>query len=324
LKILVRTPNWIGDHVMAHPFYFALKRAYPDSEIHFLCSESLGSFNDPLFCQKKTVLTSKAKRAEKEFFQLAKRLENESYDLAISLVASFSSSLLLYLARIPLRVGFSQSGSGLFLTDSLKWKGMASKKHKSEIYLDLLNFITGKDWKSDLPEVEKSREIKKRIVVAPGASISLRVWPYFKKLLQCLSESYPEHEILVVGAKAESSWHEVIEQLKLKNIQDWIERTNISEMIALCADSQLVIANDSGVGHLSGTLAKAPTVVLFGPGNPDYIRPLGPDVYCETPLEVPCHPCEKPYCHEKYGYQACLKSISLERVLGQASRLIPR
>lgn len=323
-KILVRTPNWIGDHVMAHPFYFSLKKAYPDSEIHFLCSESLQSFNDSMFCNGKIIVSSKAKRGGREFFQLAKDIKNENYDLAISLVASFSSSLLLFWAGIPVRVGFSQSGSGVFLTDSLNWKGMASKKHKAEIYVDLLNFMTGKNWKMEPSESFSSKEVKKRILIAPGASIALRVWPYFKGLLQKLSEIYPDYEIGVVGAKAESSWHEVVEHLGLRNIQDWIEKTSLPEMVSLCADSQLVITNDSGVAHLAGTLAKAPTLVLFGPGNPDYIRPLGPNVYCEVPSNVPCHPCEKPYCREKYGYQACLKAISLEKVLAQILQLIPR
>lgn len=309
---------------MARPFYFALKKAYPLSEIHFLCSESLANFDDSFFCFKKKVLNSKAKRLGQEFFQLAREIKGENYDLAISLGPSFSNSLLLFFSLVPIRVGFSQSGSGMFLTDSLKWKGMASCKHKSEIYLELLNFMTGKSWCAELPETSNSQAIRKRIVVAPGASISLRVWPYFKMLLQSLSENYPEHEIWVVGAKAESYWHEVISQLKLKNVQDWIEKTTLPEIVAVCANSQLVIANDSGVAHLAGTLAEAPTLVLFGPGNPDYIRPLGPHVYCETPKVLPCHPCEKSYCHEKYGYQACLKSISLEKVLAQVFHLIPR
>ncbi len=323
LKILVRTPNWIGDHVMAQPFYESLNRAYPDSEIHLLCSEALQSFKEDNFCKKKIVLIKNAKNVGREFFTLAKKLKKEKYDIAISLTSSFSSSLLLSVARIPIRLGFSQSGSGLFLTDSLKWKGIDSGKHKTEIYLELLDFMTGSHWKFKSYE-ETFVTAKKRIILAPGASISLRVWPYFQELLGKLSQEYPEYEIGVVGSKQESQWHSIIESLNLRNVKNWVEKTTLPELIELCRESSLVIANDSGVAHLSGTMAQAPTLVLLGPGCSNYIRPLGRRVFCEIPVGVPCHPCEKPYCHEKYGYQACLKSISLDRVLSKVFGLVPK
>ena len=73
--------------------------------------------------------------------KLDKQLKNEKYDLAISLSASVSSSLLLFFARIPNRIGFAESGSQIFWTDSLKWKGRNSGMHKSALYLELLNYL---------------------------------------------------------------------------------------------------------------------------------------------------------------------------------------
>lgn len=320
-KILVRTPNWIGDHVMAHPFYQALKLAYPKTEIHFLCSDSLKSFPDQYLCQKKILFTPRSKRLGPEFFSLANQIKTEGYDIAISLAASYSSSLLLCAARVPVRVGFSAGGSGIFLTDSLRWRGIHSGKHKSELYLELLEFMKGEKLKLS-PLQPLPTQPKKRIVVAPGASIPLRVWPYFTLLIKKLSQRYPGHEIVVVGSSTEKSWHGVLESLNLRNVIDSVEKTNLSELIELCRDSSLVIANDSGVAHLAGTMSQAPTLVLFGPGSPHYIRPLGPKITCEIPQELPCHPCEKPMCHEKFGYQACLKAISADRVLTQVDKLI--
>jgi len=305
---------------MAHPFYEALKLAYPYSVIHFLCSENLKDFPDSNLCSEKLVLTTESKRVGSAFHKLVKQIKAEKYDLSVMLTSSFSSSLLLLSAQIPLRIGFSQSGSGIFLTDSLKWFGLRSGKHKSAIYLELLEFMTGKSWQTEHSE-EPHKSVEKRIVVAPGASISLRVWPFFFELLRNLSESYPDHEIAVVGARGEQYWHGLLESFKSKNVRDYVEKTSLSELIDLCRGSALVIANDSGVGHLAGTMARVPTLVLFGPGSPQYIKPLGPKVVCQIPQGVPCHPCEKPKCHEKYGYQACLKSISLESVMDQVNEL---
>ena len=62
---------------MAHPFYRALKLAYPNSEIHFLAAEPLESFDDKKFCEKKYIIKREAKRPGKSFFALAKQLKNE-------------------------------------------------------------------------------------------------------------------------------------------------------------------------------------------------------------------------------------------------------
>lgn len=299
---------------MAHPFYEGLRVAYPSSVVHFLSPEILRNFPDEKFCQKKIIFSQKSKRPNAAFFKLAKQIKAESYDLAISLPASFSSSFLLLASGIKNRVGFSLGGSGIFLSDSIRWKGIKSGKHKSELYQDLLQFLSAKPAMPTPSEARPSLSCN-RILVAPGASIPLRVWPYFSELLKFLSRQYENYEIAVVGASGEQHWHDTLKNLNLKNVRDYIEKTSLHELIDLCRSSALVIANDSGVSHIAGTLAQAPTLVLFGPGSPDYIKPLGPAVRCIVPEETPCHPCEKPVCHEKYGYQACLKAIPLQKVV---------
>ena len=70
------------------------------------------------------------------------------------------------------------------------------------------------------------------------------------------------------------------------------------------------------MAHLSATLAGARTLVLFGPGNPKYIAPQGSKVIPVVADRQPaCSPCEKPYCRAPFGYQKCLKDISVETVL---------
>jgi ADP-heptose:LPS heptosyltransferase len=308
---------------MARPFYRALKKAYPHHSIHFLVSEALSTFDDSDFCVKKGVLNKEAKRVGRRFFELASQLASEKYEFAVSLSSSLSSSALLCAAQIPIRVGFSQGGSQIFWTDSLKWRGIKSGKHKSELYLELINFLTSKTWSLDLAAEAEPSHSSKLILVAPGASIGLRVWPHFKALVRDLSSQYPDYEIRWVGGKSEAHWHQEIQEEGLKNVIDGIEKTTLSQLIEWCRRSSLVIANDSGVAHLAGTVARVPTLVLFGPGDPNYIRPLGPKIIKQTPSDVPCHPCEKAYCHKKYGYQICLRQISLQEVLSSVRRVIP-
>src|SRR5579862_1664808 len=37
MKILVRSPNWIGDQILAYPFFHYLRAAYPKARIGVAC-----------------------------------------------------------------------------------------------------------------------------------------------------------------------------------------------------------------------------------------------------------------------------------------------
>lgn len=321
MKILVRTPNWIGDHVMAMPFYASLRKHYSDSHITFLSPEVLHDFKDEEFRDAKITLSSKERKISREFVEKACSLRKEKFDLALSLPSSWSASLFLFLTGAKNRVGFSSEGSGLLYHSFLSWRGNRTHQHKSELYLSLLEFLTGH---APLP-ISLSREntLSKEnyIVLAPGASLPLREYPYFSELLESLSKNYPDCKIFIVGGKQEEKYKSRIQRLHLSNVEDRIGKTSLQEVIELCRKAKVVLSNDSGVAHLSGTLAKAPTLVLMGPGDPNYILPLGGKSQAVRLEDLPCSPCEKPYCRAPYGYQACLKGLFPERILDKMKSL---
>src|SRR4051812_25047720 len=39
-RILVRAPNWLGDHVMAGTFYRTLRARYPEAHLALLCRDN--------------------------------------------------------------------------------------------------------------------------------------------------------------------------------------------------------------------------------------------------------------------------------------------
>lgn len=320
--IVVRSPNWIGDHVMALPFYRGLGKCYPSARLILLCPEQLAELPLPKVFDQKILINSKERKTIRGFLNLSEVLMEYRANLAISLPASFSSSLLFAAARIPHRVGFAQVGSALFLTSSLPWKGRLSGKHKSELYMDLLEFLVGRglDWSDSA--VVNSQEREKLIVVAPGASIALREWPYFQELLLGLRGHYPDYRVVVVGSGDQAKWHGFLHRLGDSELEDYIEKTTIHELTQLFRKSRLVIANDSGAAHLAATLGQAPTLVLFGPGDPAYVIPQGRRVEGLRRKDVPCSPCERSYCRAPYGYQKCLSSLTPDEVLARACEML--
>lgn len=306
---------------MAFGFYEGLRRAYPSSRISLLCPEgSAGLEPAHVFDSVQTL-----SRADREFpagvARFARHLRPQHYDLGVTLPASLSAAFLLFASGARQRVGFASDGSALLLNASLRWKGRDSGRHKARLYLDLLEWMTAQRFSSaSFPEDKGNRE--RLVVIAPGASIALRVWPYYKELIGSLREAHPSFRIAVIGSPNEEAWHETLRGFSDPGIEDWIGRTSLNELVSVFQKAALVITNDSGPAHLAATLAHAPTLVLFGPGDPAYIRPLGPRVIEKRVTQLPCSPCEKPYCLAPFGYQRCLVDLSMEEVLREAGRVL--
>lgn len=311
IKIIIRAPNWVGDQVMAGPFYRAIREHYCSAELTLLGVPRVMGLNYSEIFQNTITIDPK-----KNAWSFGRDLRNQKYDLALSLPSSFSSAILFLAAGIKNRVGFSEGGSDLLWTSHIYWKGRNSGRHKAELYLELAEFLTGKS--VPLKNFSPKNNVNSFLIVAPGASIPLRQWPGFADLILKLRKQFPARKIFVVGAAGESSWKSWIRNQRDFGIEDWIERTTLPELLQLMGRSELVIANDSGPSHLAA-MAGVPVLTLFGPGDPAYIRPLTTELIEIKPSNLPCSPCEKAWCASPYGYQACLKQLTVEDVFRKIS-----
>ncbi len=306
---------------MALPFYRGLRRAYSRSHITLLAAQSVAGLDYPGLFDAIRVMKEADRRFPRGVLGFGRELLHDRFDLGISLPASISSALLLFAARIPNRVGFAEGGADLFLTDALRWVGRESRRHKSDLYLELLGHLTLNF--SVPPEAEPlSKPREKLLIVAPGASLPLREWPYFNALLPALRVRYPDHRLIVAGGPGDGKWNSFLSRLGDPSIENLIGKTTLSELRGICETAQAVIANDSGIAHVAATLSGAPTLVLFGPGDPGYVRPRGRCITVSRVPGLPCSPCEKPYCRAPFGYQECLRALSLETVLRELQAIL--
>ena len=304
-SIIVRGPNWIGDNILALPFYRALRDVYPQAKLVWAGPES-------------ALLPS-----VQECFDAVRSLTGfypAPFDLGISLPASFRAARWLYGSGARRRVGYAEIIARPFYDDYLPWPGRTTGKHKSELYLDLLRWMSHSSLKTQTPSAVRTPE--KLFVIAPGASIPLREWPYFPELLIALEKKYPDHRLLLVGGETEKKWRTVYQRCGLRNTEEHFGRTSLADVEGLCRRAAVVIANDSGLAHVAATLASAPTVVLFGPGDPAYIHPRGPRVVAAFASGVPCRPCESAICRAPYGYQRCLRELSVDTVLARVAEAL--
>src|SRR5215831_18265983 len=114
-RILVRGVNWLGDAVMTTPALQRLRECFPGSKITMLGPEKLADLWLHHPCIDELIKFS----AGESVWTIARRLRSQNFDLAIALPNSPRSALELWLAGIPIRVGYARSWRNWFLTDSI-------------------------------------------------------------------------------------------------------------------------------------------------------------------------------------------------------------
>ncbi len=305
---------------MALGFYRGLRAAFPAARIVLVCPEAFSDLTDFSLFDEVRPLSAKQRSGLSALRYWAQNLGG--FEMAVLLTASWSSILQLAATGIPLRIGYAEFGAGFLLSRSLRWRGRSAREHKSRLYAQLLNCIPGAEWKPTFQPSPSVRRNAGPMVFAPGASISLREWPGFIDLAREVRRKYPQKIIRFVGTAAQAEWGARVDALGDPGVENWVGKTSLQVLKQMCCDAELVVANDSGVAHLAATLAGAPTVVLFGPGDPAYVVPEGPVVRVVRAEGVACSPCERARCRAPYGYQQCLKSLSVADVWNQVSSFL--
>ncbi len=125
-RILVRGVNWLGDAVMTTPALLRLREAYPRSTIVMLTQEKFAD----LWKHHPAVNEVLALKADEGPMLVARELRQHKFDLAVVLPNSFRSALEVWLARIPIRVGYGAGGRRVLLTDPVCARPGAVKMHK--------------------------------------------------------------------------------------------------------------------------------------------------------------------------------------------------
>ena len=117
-RIWIRTPNWLGDFVMATATFARIRRAFPRAHVTagmrpYLRDLASGSdyFDDIVDTPRGGGLTG--------LWRQVRQMKQGRFDLAVVLPNSPATGLVPFLARVPLRLGYRQTNSNVdnFLPD---------------------------------------------------------------------------------------------------------------------------------------------------------------------------------------------------------------
>ncbi|MFQ5738302.1 MAG: glycosyltransferase family 9 protein [Acidobacteriota bacterium] len=281
----------LGDVVLQLPAATALKRARPQADVAMVVKTPFRSLVelcpdvDQIFCYDPRWSTrpDQARSGLRQTAHLRRQLAR--FDVAFIFDFHPLSRLLLRWARIPALVGYGSSSSCL----SLPLSHPPPDRHRLEEGLALLAAaglpLAEAEFQLQLPASVQARaqeQLRQEgwqgepfLALCPGSGNPQKCWPLerFAAVANWLTQNalralllgstYDQHRAQAVAARLR------VPPLNL------VGRTDVCQLAALLALSELVLTNDSGAMHLAAALGR-PLLALFGPTDPARWGPRGP------------------------------------------------
>jgi len=321
-RILVRSPNWLGDACMSVPAVRAIKQGRPDAHVTVLCNEGIADLWEAVMHVDDVI--PKPKKASVGKVRGLIRMWAD-FDAGVLLTNSLRTALEMKAAGIPHIVGHPGHNRLKFLHDHVPPRRLKGPpQHHAREYMRLAAYI-GAD--STDPDVYLARENvpdyggRYRIGICPGAAYGeAKRWPpeQFARAVERLHKSLDEKvDWYVYGAPNEYQMSYYFEQqceVKLNNLTG---QTSLSELMDELRKCHLLITNDTGTMHLAGLLG-VKTVSIFGSTEPALTSPIGTG-HRILRKHVECSPCFLRECPLDFR---CMKAVTPDDVVAATLELI--
>ncbi len=263
--------------------------------------------------------------------RLTGELRASRYDLALDFHGILKSGLLMWQARIPVRVGYerplAREGSQRFLTHRVALRPMHLSRFERNAAL--VRFLGGQVSTAGPPPLALPAQARQvldglpasPVVLHPGTSASTRYKRWDPERYAEVAAGLHER----IGATSLVAWGPVEGEREFA--QAVVERASgaavlgpatasLAEYLALLSRARLFVGSDSGPLHLA-CLAGAPVVALFGPTDPVENAPFPGVPSRVLRHDVGCNPCRR-------GCPArpCMAAVTAEEALKAALELV--
>lgn len=329
-RILVVRLDRIGDVVLSTPVLQALREAYPSAFIAMMvrrvCTELVEG--NPYINEVITYDKDRSHRGFLAGIRLAVGLREWRFDTALVLHPTLRSHLMVWLAGIPVRIGYDRKG-GRLLTHRMPHRKQEGQQHEADYTLEMvrtLGLTPGRPqpFVPVLPERDRrvgellaSRGVKPSdvlVAVHPSASCVSKRWmpERFAYVADRLIKAHGVTVILVGGAP---------DAVHARTVETWMAHQPINlagalslgELACLLKRCRVLISNDSGPVHIAAAVG-TPVVAIFGRNERGLSSgrwgPLGPR-HVVLRKDVGCTVCLAHNCDIHF---LCLQSLNVEEV----------
>ena len=345
-RLVILSPNWLGDAVMALPAIADVRRAAPDAQITIAARPAIA----PLFRLVPevdgTLVLSKpaALHDVGRWRALGAELAGGGFDTALLFPNSLYAALLVSRAGVPERWGYRAGWRGSLLTRAIS---PSSGLHQVEYYRQLVHALGFPNGPIE-PRVhvpQDARDAAARLLMdagwdgraplvalAPGAAYGgAKRWPpaSFGELASALAGDGVR--CVMVGSAADAATAGDVARAFQDRVDaggpesalhgavlyDLVGRTDLATLAGVFTLCRTLVTNDSGAMHLAAAAGVSVTA-MFGPTDDTATRPLG-DAHAVLTHPVWCRPCmlrECPIDHQ------CMRGVGVAAVLDSARRTL--
>jgi heptosyltransferase-2 len=338
--LLIRAPNWVGDIVMATPFFECVRDNFPEARIVGCVRRYAAGiladapwFDEILPCHDKDLGGLR---------ETANALRRVQPDAAIVLPNSWRAVLSPWLAGVRQIYGYLRHGRGLMLSGGPEpqrdGRGAVVPRPMVDYYLELARWMELRLPERPVPKLymspETVREGERRLAsygIAPGDLVvglnpgakfgSSKCWPaeHFAALAEILQKEFSCKLLLLAGPGEEELAATIVAKSRASLVNTGPDRIDLSQLKPLVKRCDLLVTNDTGPRHYAVAFG-VPAVVVMGPTDHRYTD-ANLDRTVVVRQELPCAPCHLKVCPLQHE---CMTRITPDMVLEAARGLMGR
>lgn len=224
---------------------------------------------------------------------IARKLFNKRFDALLLMQYSLRANLLSLLIKAPLRIGYPQRLSrechGLFVNRRIE---TPASTHVLDVYYGFAEALGSKNRANIVPTYylpEDARfarqhlpEDKKILLISPCSSHNFKNWQpqRYAAVAQAAMRQHGIHVVLVGGnSRNERIYEQQILQHLHTPCASLIGKTNLRQLAAVVAHSDLVVAPDSAIVHIASAV-HTPVIGLYAATNAERSGPYNYLQYC--------------------------------------------
>ena len=350
-KILIINYQGIGNTVLMMPFFLAIKKSNLFNQIDMsIKSHSLNQltnnheiFDNYIYYKKHNNFLKVSSLINR--IKLFLKIRKTHYDLILNMDQTHTLLSMIFVKYLKgsRKIGINSRTNFLNVYDNFV-SYESRTQSESSLYYDVASQINIEIPALILPLFKTNRikekcdfksessESTKTIIIHPGCGevLSFKKWPAqnFNQLIkEILSFGY---FVKILGGPEEIELSKVI----LRNIDsekciNLVGKTNITEIIDILANANLLISNDSGVMHLGASM-DIPVIAIFGPTSTIKNYPLGnKTTLVNSSRSNLCNPRENHICENcvidwkiNNTSPQCLQNISVKVVLDEVKKIL--
>lgn len=288
MRVVALVPGGVDDQILFFPTLDSLRKKYPDAEINVVVRPtSKSAYRVCKSVDEVLTFDYRDRNSPADWANLLGVLRDRYHDAAIMVGQDWGTGLLLWLAGVPVRVGYGGGGAAPFLTDVVPPK---ADQYIADRYHDLLTGfgITGAspELSISIPKVDLdwAEAEQKRLGVSSyvllyggggelmgdkstGEMYSIEHW---QAIVQDFQQRQPDLPLVVIQAVDDTEFVPAL--LKACPTLKVTKPDNIGKLAAMIAGANLMLCVNSIPMHLAVAL-QVYTLALFGADAPQTFLP---------------------------------------------------